>query len=251
MITEGILGIDVGATGIKGAIVDPKTGALLTERIKIKTPKPATPEAVLLVIKELKRKLKYGGEKIGIGFPSVVKNGCVLSAANIDKTWLEYPIVDRYSKAFKKKVFVINDADAAGLAEMKFGKGKKKKGFVIFLTLGTGIGSAPFKDGKLLANTEFGHLKYKTSVAEKYASNSARETKKLTWKAWGSELNEYLKMLDFYLSPDMFIIGGGVSKDFTSYKNYLTLSTPVEPASLQNAAGVIGAAMAAADEMFV
>ena len=103
MITEGILGIDVGATGIKGAIVDPKTGELLTERIKIKTPKPATPEAVLLVIKELKRKLKYGGEKIGIGFPSVVKNGCVLSAANIDKTWLEYPIVDRYSKAFKKR----------------------------------------------------------------------------------------------------------------------------------------------------
>ena len=164
---------------------------------------------------------------------------------------MEYPIVDRYSKAFRKHVYVINDADAAGLAEMKFGRGKKKKGFVIFLTLGTGIGSAPFKDGKLLPNTEFGHLKYKTSVAEKYASNSAREAKKLSWKVWGSELNEYLKMLDFYLSPDLFIIGGGVSKDFISYKNFLTLKTPVEPASLQNAAGVIGAAMAAEDEMFV
>lgn len=251
MITEGILGIDVGATGIKGAIVDPKTGELLTERIKIKTPKPATPDAVLTVIKELKRKLKYGGEKIGIGFPSVVKNGCVLSAANIDKTWLSYPIVQKYSKSLKKQVYVINDADAAGLAEMKFGKGKKKKGFIIFLTLGTGIGSAPFKDGKLLANTEFGHLKYKTSVAEKYASNSAREAKKMSWKAWGTELNEYLKMLDFYLSPDRFIIGGGVSKEFISYKNFITIKTPVEPASLQNAAGVIGAAMAAADEMYV
>lgn len=251
MITEGILGIDVGATGIKGAIVDPKTGELLTERIKIKTPKPATPDAVLTVIKELKRKLRYGGEKIGIGFPSVVKNGCVLSAANIDKTWLSYPIVQKYSKALKKQVYVINDADAAGLAEMKFGKGKKKKGFIIFLTLGTGIGSAPFKDGKLLANTEFGHLKYKTSVAEKYASNSAREAKKMSWKAWGTELNEYLKMLDFYLSPDRFIIGGGVSKEFISYKNFITIKTPVEPASLQNAAGVIGAAMAAADEMYV
>ena len=134
---EGILGIDVGATGIKGAIVDPRSGELLTERIKIKTPKPATPDAILGVIREIKRKLKYTGEKIGIGFPSIVKNGVVLSAANIDKTWISYPIKQKYSKALKKDVYVINDADAAGLAEMKFGKGKKKKGLVLFLTLGT------------------------------------------------------------------------------------------------------------------
>ncbi|MFM2394856.1 MAG: hypothetical protein RLZZ546_2839, partial [Bacteroidota bacterium] len=191
---EGILGIDVGATGIKGAIVNIETGELMTERIKIKTPSPATPESILTVIKEIKRKLKYSGEKIGIGFPSVVKNGTVLSAANIDKSWINYAIKEKYSKGLRKDVYVINDADAAGLAEMKFGGGKKKKGFVIFLTLGTGIGSAPFKDGKLLANTELGHLKYKKTVGEHYASNSAREKKKLSWKNWGTELNEYLKM---------------------------------------------------------
>jgi polyphosphate glucokinase len=247
-----ILGIDVGATGIKGAIVDAKTGALVTDRIKIKTPKPATPDAILGVIKELKTKLKYKGEKIGIGFPSIIKKGTVLSAANIDKSWLSYPIKEKYSKALKADVYIINDADAAGLAEMKFGIGKKyKKGLICFLTLGTGIGSAPFKDGKLLANTEFGHLKYKKSVAEKYASNSARELKKQSWKVWGNELNEYLKMVDFYISPDYFILGGGVSKEFNSYKEYLTLTVPVMPAELQNAAGVIGAAMAAADGLLI
>lgn len=248
---EAILGIDVGATGIKGAIVNVETGELMTERIKIKTPKPATPAAILTVIKEIKRKLKYTGEKVGIGFPSVVKKGMVLSAANIDKSWINYDIKDKYAKGLKKEVFVINDADAAGLAELKFGGGKKKKGFVIFLTLGTGIGSALFKDGKLLPNTEFGHLKYKKTVAEHYASNSARENKKLSWKNWGAELNEFLKMVDFYLSPDAFIIGGGVSKDFVSYKNFLTVKTPVSPAKLQNAAGVIGAAMAAKEGLIV
>jgi polyphosphate glucokinase len=251
MDQEGILGIDIGGTGIKGAIVNIKTGELLTERIKIKTPKPSSPEAILEVIKEIKKKLKYKGERIGMGFPSIVKNGTILSAANIDKSWITYPIVANYSKALKCEVFVINDADAAGLAEMKFGSGKRKKGLVMFLTLGTGIGSAPFKDGKLLANTELGHLKYKNSVAEKYASNGARLTKNLSWKNWGAELDNYLKMIAFYLSPDEFILGGGVSKEFISFKNHLTIKTPVSPASLQNAAGVIGAAMAAADGLKV
>ncbi len=246
-----ILGIDIGGTGIKGAIVNTITGELLSERIKIKTPKPSTPEAILEVIKTLKKNLKYKGDKIGIGFPSIVKKGIILSAANIDKSWITYPIVKNYSKALRSKVYVINDADAAGLAEMKFGSGKDKKGFVMFLTIGTGIGSAPFKNGELLANTELGHLKYKTSHAEKYASNGARESKKLSWKAWGTELDSYLKLIDFYLSPDEFILGGGVSKEFTAFKNYLTINSPVSPAQLQNAAGVIGAAMAAADELIV
>jgi polyphosphate glucokinase len=248
---EGILGIDVGATGIKGAIVDVNTGELLTERLKIKTPQPATPLAILDVVKEIKRKLKYKGEKIGIGFPSIVKNGTVLSAANIDKGWINYNIKEKYSKALKLEVFVVNDADAAGIAELKFSKIKKKKGFIIFLTLGTGIGSALFKDGKLLPNTELGHIKFRKTVGEHYASNSARLNKKLSWKNWGKELNEYLKTLEFYLSPDEFIIGGGVSKEFVSYKNYLSLKTPVSPAKLQNAAGVIGAAMAAEESVIV
>lgn len=250
-VVEGILGIDVGATGVKGAVVNVQTGELMTERIKIKTPKPATPEAILKVIKEIKRKLKYKGSKMGIGFPSIIKKGMVLSAANIDKSWINYNIKTKYASGLKCDVFIINDADAAGLAEIKFGKRKKKKSFVVFLTLGTGIGSALFKDGKLLPNTELGHLKYKGSVAEKYASNSARESKKLSWKNWGAELNNYLNMVHFYLSPDEIILGGGVSKDFVSFKSYLKVGTTVSPANLQNAAGVIGAAMAAADELII
>jgi polyphosphate glucokinase len=246
---EGILGIDIGGTGIKAAIVNPKTGELLSERIKVKTPKPSTPEAVLQVIKDFKKKLKFTGTDIGIGYPGIVKNGKTLTAANIDKSWIDYSIVEKFSKGLRSNVYVINDADAAGLAEMKFGGGKRKKGLVVFLTIGTGIGSAPFKDGKILANTEFGHLKYKNAHAEKYASNAARELKKMSWKAWGNELNEYLKMIHFYFSPDEFIIGGGVSKEFEQFQSYLTVPVPVSPAKLLNAAGVIGAAMAASDKL--
>ncbi len=248
---EGILGIDIGGTGIKGAIVDPKTGALLSERIKIKTPKESTPEAILEIIKELKKKLKYKGESIGIGYPGIIKNGCTMTAANIDKSWIGYALVANYTKALKNTVYLINDADAAGLAEMKFGSGKRKKGLVMFLTIGTGIGSAPFLQGKLLPNTELGHLKFKTSVAEKYASNSARVNKKMSWKTWGAELNAYLEMIEFYLSPTEFILGGGVSKEFDNYKSFLKVKAPVSSAQLQNAAGVIGAAMAASDKLVI
>lgn len=248
---EGILGIDIGGTGIKGAIVDPKTGELLTERIKVKTPKPSTPEALLDVIKSIKRKLHYTGEKIGIGYPGIIKKGVASSAANIDKAWLNYDLTTSFSKALRAKVSVINDADAAGLAEMKFGHGKRQKGKIIFLTLGTGIGSAMFVDGKLWANSEMGHLKYKKSISEKYAGNGARITKNQSWKVWGAELNAYLAMVDFYFSPDLIIIGGGVSKEFNAFKSFIKIKTPVMPAALQNAAGVIGAAMAASDNMFI
>lgn len=248
---QEILGIDIGGTGIKGAIVDAKTGTLLSERIKIKTPKVSTPEAVLEIIKELKKKLAYKGDVIGIGYPGIIKNGCTMTASNIDKSWIGYPLVLNYTKALKSTVYLINDADAGGLAEMKFGGGVGKKGLVMFLALGTGIGSAPFLDGKLLPNTELGHLKYKSGVAEKYTSNSARVNKELSWKAWATELNNYLEMIEFYLSPTEFIIGGGVSKEFESYKQYLTLKTPVSAAKLLNAAGVIGAAMAASDKLVI
>lgn len=248
---EGILGIDIGGTGIKGAIVDPKTGALLTERIKIKTPKPSTPEAILEVIKTIKRKLHYTGEKIGVGYPGIIKKGIAASAANIDKQWLNYDLTTAYGKALKSKVFVINDADAAGLAEMKFGHGKKQKGKIIFLTLGTGIGSAMFLDGKVWPNSEMGHLKYKKSISEKYAGNGARISKNQSWKVWSGELSNYLNMVDFYFSPDLFIIGGGVSKEFNAFKDHLDVKTPILPAMLQNAAGVIGAAMAANDNLFI
>jgi len=239
-----ILGIDVGATGIKGAIVDTDAGKLITERIKYPTPKPATPQAMTEVMKKLIEDHNWKGKPIGIGFPSIIKDGVSLSASNIDDTWIDFPIVGFLSKKLKSPVNVINDADAAGIAEQRFGAANKK-GLVVLITLGTGIGSAVFNNGVLIANTELGHLKWKDSVVEKYVSNNARETKDLSYKVWGKELNKVLKHLNFILSPDHFIIGGGISKKFHKYKDYIDCGTNVEPAQMLNNAGIIGAAMAA------
>ena len=238
------LGIDVGATGIKGAIVNMETGELITDRVKIETPKPATPHAILKTVKELIKIFDWEKKPLGIGFPAIIKNGTVLSASNIDKAWLDFPIVEKWSEALDTTVTVINDADSAGLAEVAFGKAKDLKGFIIFLTLGTGIGSGTFLDGRLIPNSEFGRLYYKNSVAEKYASNSAREREKMSWKEYGKALNEYLTYLEFVLNPSMIILGGGISKKFDKFSNRFTLSTPVTNASLLNNAGIIGAAMA-------
>jgi polyphosphate glucokinase len=241
-----VLGIDVGGTGIKGNIVDIKTGQLISEKLKIKTPSPASPNAILGCIKEMVEHYDWRGKNIGIGFPAVIKNGYSLTASNIDKKFINYPIVESFKSALQCEVTVVNDADAAGIAEMTYGEGKGKKGLVIFITLGTGIGSALFLDGRLIGNTEFGHLKYKRSIFEKYASNSAREIKNLSWRAWSDELNVYLNHLNLLLSPDMIIIGGGISKNFDIYGPLLDVPTTVVPASMMNDAGIVGAAMAAA-----
>lgn len=240
-----VLGIDVGGTGIKVNIVDIETGQPIGEKFKIKTPTPATPEAIIECLLTAVENFNWKGKKIGIGFPAVIKSGISLTASNIDPTFINYNIDEEFSKALDCEVKVVNDADAAGIAEMTYGKGKGVKGLVLFLTLGTGIGSALFHNGTLLPNTELGHLKYKKSVFEKYASNSAREFHHLSWKKWAKELDVYLNHLSLLLSPDLILIGGGVSKNFDLYKQYLNVNVKVEMAALQNDAGIIGAAMAA------
>jgi polyphosphate glucokinase len=240
-----ILGIDVGATGIKGAIVNVEEGKLITDRIKYPTPKPATPQSMTEVMKKLVEDFNWKGKPIGMGFPAIIKDGVALSASNIDDTWLDFPIVGFLNKKLKSPINVINDADAAGMAEQKFGGDKENKGLVILLTLGTGIGSAVFSNGVLIPNTELGHLKWKESVVEKYISNHARETKDLSYKTWGKELNKVLNHLEFVLSPDHIIIGGGISKKFHKYEEYIDCSATVVPAKMLNNAGIVGAALAA------
>jgi polyphosphate glucokinase len=240
-----ILGIDVGATGIKGALVNIRTGKLVSEKFKVKTPTPATPEAIGDSLKMMAENFNWYGKQTGIGFPSVIRHGKSYTASNIDPAFIGFPIEAEYAKIFNGELTVVNDADAAGIAEMTHGKGKGQNGLVILITLGTGIGSAIFLDGKLLPNTEFGQLFYKKSVFEKYASNSAREIKHLSWKAWGKELNTYLNHINLLLSPDLILIGGGVSKHFANYSEYLKVDTRLETAQLLNDAGIIGAAMSA------
>lgn len=240
-----ILGIDIGGTGIKSNIVDIESGTLIGEKFKIKTPTPANPEGILECLKATVDNFDWKGKKIGIGFPAVVKNGVSLTASNIDSAFINYDIDKSYSQALQCDVTVVNDADAAGIAEMTYGKGKDVKGLVIFITLGTGIGSALFYNGQLLGNTELGHLKYKKSVFEKYASNYAREFHHLSWKKWAKELDVYLNHLNLILSPDLILIGGGVSKHFELYKQFLNVPVTVDTASLLNDAGIVGAAMAA------
>ena len=240
-----ILGIDVGGTGIKSNIVNIESGTLTGEKFKLKTPTPSTPEAIIDCLKSTVENFNWTGKQIGIGFPAVIKNGVSLTASNIDAKFINYNIDAEFSAALDCDVTVVNDADAAGIAEMTYGKGKGVQGLVIFITLGTGIGSAIFYNGQLLSNTELGHLKYKKSIFEKYASNYAREFHHLSWKKWAKELDIYLNHLNLILSPDLILIGGGVSKNFDLYKNYLNVPVKVDTASLLNDAGIVGAAMAA------
>lgn len=244
-----VLGIDIGGTGIKGNIVDVTTGEFVQQRIKIGTPKPATPDAILSTVRKMIKSFDWDGKPIGIGFPAIVKDGVVLSASNIDESWINYPINENWSKALSGKVFVMNDADAAGAAEANFGKGKGEKGLVITLTLGTGIGSGFYYNGVLLPNTELGHIIYKKNIAEKVVSNSVRETKKMNWKTYGKLLNGYLEHVNFVFSPNLIILGGGISKNFASYKDYITLGDKVTNAQLLNDAGIIGAAVQAAKSL--
>ncbi len=242
-MSQKVLGIDVGGTGIKGAVVDISTGEFATEKIKYKTPKDSNPEAVLTVIKALISDFEWSDKPIAFGFPAIIKNGVAKSAANIHKDWINFDIITYLSQKLNvQNVTVVNDADAAGLAELTFGSAKGKKGTVLLLTLGTGIGSALMVDGQLVPNTEFGHLKWKKSITEHYASNRARKDKKLKWPEFGSELSEVLKHIELLLSPDCIIIGGGISKSFEEYGPLLDVKAEVIPAQLKNNAGIIGAA---------
>lgn len=242
-----LLGIDVGASGIKGALVDLKHGKLSGERFRVVTPQPSTPANMAAAFAEIVEFFGYQGA-IGCGFPSIVKNGVCQSAANIDKSWIGTNIEKTFGEATGCPVFATNDADAAGMAEMRFGVGRDEKGLVILLTIGTGIGSAMFYKGYMLPGTELGHLIFKNNrIAEAYCSSGARERLKISRKAWADRFNEYLLHLERLFSPDLFILGGGESKYFDQYKHQLTTEARVVPARLLNNAGIIGAAAYAAE----
>lgn len=236
-----LLGIDIGGSGIKGGIVDTNSGQLIGERHRIPTPNPSTPRAIAETIAQLSEHFNYSGS-IGCGFPALIKNGYIKTAANIHQSWIDVDATELFSNVTKQNVYILNDADAAGLAEVQFGAGKKAQGTVFMITVGTGIGTALFTDGKLLPNTELGHVKMYGKSAEKYCSDAVREKKDLTWKEWGKRFNEYLAYMEFLFSPSLFIIGGGVSKKFELFSEYLKCETTVVPALLKNQAGIIGAA---------
>lgn len=241
-----ILGIDIGGSGIKGGLVNVETGELVSERLRLNTPQPATPKAVVATVDALVKRFAWGGV-VGCTFPAIMRRGVAHSAANVDSAWIGTNAEELIRQKTGNPSRVINDADAAGVAEISFGAGRDVKGIVVMLTIGTGIGSAIFLDGKLLPNTELGHLELGGKVAEHKASDRVREEEELSWKKWGARLNKYLNHVQFLFSPDLFIIGGGVSKRFDLFSAYLKLSTPIVPAQLKNDAGIVGAAMAAID----
>ncbi len=239
-----ILGIDVGGTGIKGAPVDTKAGRLLGERLRIKTPDKAEPHPVGEVVVQIARSFNWKG-RIGIGFPSPIKSGVAMMAANISEKWVGVNADDLFTKMTGCDCTMINDADAAGLAEMAFGAGRGQMGTVIMITLGTGIGCAIFHAGRLLPNTELGHIEVNGKEAEARASDAARQRHDLSWKKYAKRLDRYLHAMDRLFWPDLFIIGGGISQDHDRFLPLLTVEVPVVPAQLLNEAGIIGAALAA------
>jgi polyphosphate glucokinase len=238
-----MLGIDIGGSGIKAALVDIERGALTTPYQRISTPQPSTPDAVADVVAQLVGQFESNGT-IGCTFPAVIKQGVAYSAANVDKSWIGMDGDRLFEQKTGRPFRLINDADAAGIAEVEFGAGKGKSGVVMMLTLGTGIGSALFVDGKLVPNTELGHMEVRGKEAEHRASDRTREKKKLSWKQWAARVDEVLKRFDALFSPTLFIIGGGVSKKHDKFLPFLTVDTPVVPAQLLNEAGMIGAALA-------
>ncbi len=237
-----ILGIDVGASGMKGALVSLEKGQISGERYRVPTPQPSTPEAMAEAFTEIVRFFDYKGP-VGCGFPAIVKNGIALSASNIDDSWKGTDIQKVFGEACGCPVFATNDADAAGVAEMRFGKGRDEKGLILLITIGTGLGSALFYKGELIPNTELGHVLWKKGrPAEQWCSSSAREQQKISRKKWANRFNDYLLHLELLFSPDMFILGGGESKLFDQFKDQLHTKAPVVPAKLLNNAGIIGAA---------
>ena len=238
-------GIDIGGSGIKGAPVDVTTGEMLGDRKKIPTPRPSTPDAVADVVRELATSFEWKG-LTGITFPGVVTGGTVRTAANVDKSWIGTDAGGLFSKATGGDVAVLNDADAAGIAEMMFGAGKGERGTVLMLTFGTGIGSALFTGGLLVPNTEFGHLEIRGKDAESRASERGKTEHGWGWKDWAQRVDEYLQRVEALVSPDLMIVGGGISKESEKWVPLLTgVRARIVPAALQNDAGIVGAAMAA------
>jgi polyphosphate glucokinase len=238
-----IMGIDVGGSGIKGVPVDLVTGELAGERYRLPTPPLAKPDEVAETVAAVVKNFNWQGP-VGVGFPAVIRSGIVHTAANIHDSWINVNVEKLFSDITGNPVYVLNDADAAGLAEMRFGVGRERqKGVVIMITIGTGLGTVIFVDGKMVPNTELGHIEIRGKDAERRASDAARQRKEMSWEKWGSRFNEYLNTMEKLFWPDLFILGGGVSKVSEKFLPFLQLRTEVVPAQLLNQAGIVGAAL--------
>jgi polyphosphate glucokinase len=253
--TRLAVGVDVGGSGIKVAVVDVNSGVLAGPRLRVATPQPSSPDVVVpTIVRTVRRAIKESGVgatvaqiPIGVGMPSVVIDGVTKSAANIDPAWIDYDLGTHLRQALKARLEVLNDADAAGLAEMRFGAGVGERGVVFVLTLGTGLGSGLFNDGVLVPNTELGHMEIRGRDAERRSAAVARTRRGLSWKAWAADLDEHLHAIDRLFWPNLIILGGGVSKNTDKFIPRLTVRPRVVPATLRNDAGIVGAAMAAAE----
>jgi len=238
------LGIDIGGTGIKGALVDLATGELTTERIKLPTPEGGEPEAIAATVLEIIAKLGDipAGTPVGVCFPAVVRHGTTMSAANVSQRWIGFEAEKFFEEQLGRDIVFVNDADAAGVAEARYGAAKDVPGLVILTTLGTGIGSALIYNGILVPNSELGHLEMEGKDAERRAAYSAKERKKYSWEQWAKHLQTYYSMIEKLFSPDLIIVGGGVSKNHDDFLPLITTSAPMIPAVLRNNAGIVGAA---------
>lgn len=239
-----VLGIDIGGSALKGAPVNIKTGKLLAEKHRIDTPTTLAPQQMALAIKDLATHFKWKGP-IGIGFPGVIHDNVIRTSANLHKDFIGLDAGKLFSKVAGVKVTLVNDADAAGIAEARYGAGKDKKGAVLMLTFGTGVGSALFLDGVLYPNSEFGHLKMHGQSAEKFVSGSAKTRLKLSYKQWAKDVSDYLVQLETVLWPELIIVGGGISADHEKWFKHLKIRTPIVPATFLNEAGIVGAALSA------
>ena len=243
-----VLGIDIGGSGMKGALVNSLTGEMLTERYRIPTPPSRKPKEMAEVVKKIVEHFDHKGP-VGVGFPTIIRHGVCKSVGNLHKKWKNVNVRELFSNATGLPVTVINDADAAGYATMNYGIGKGKEGLVVMITIGTGLGSGAFYNGELIPNFELGQIPYKKyKKIEDWAAASAKEKENLSYKQWGKRFNVFLKYVDLLIAPDYIILGGGTSKRFDEYKDYITIETPVIPAELRNQAGIVGAAAAALHE---
>jgi polyphosphate glucokinase len=246
------IGVDIGGSGIKAAVVDTRRGEFVTERSRVPTPVPSTPRAILTVVRVLVAEHAEAAglsadAPVGVAVPAPVVDGVTIAAANIDKGWIGFHVQRSLSRSLRRRVVVVNDADAAGVAEVRFGAARGKRGTVIVLTLGTGVGSGVFVDGRLIPNVELGHLQIRSKDAETRSSAAARVRRRRSWKRWAADLDEHLDLIETLFSPRLIVIGGGISKRTEKYAPFLSTTAPVVPAALRNDAGIIGAAILALD----
>ena len=244
MTSTTAIGIDIGGTGIKGAVVDLSTGELVSDRVKLATPKGGKPDDIVETTREVLQRLTGSDPDapIGVCFPAIVKNGRTMSAANVSKKWVGLEGEELFEKALERDILFVNDADAAGYAETEFGAAKGVGGLVILTTLGTGIGSALIYDGVLVPNAELGHIEIDGHDAESRAAYSAKERDDLDWEHWCKRLTKYYRTVEFLFSPDLFVVGGGVSKQWDEFGELIDIDTKIVPAVHRNNAGILGAA---------